>query len=364
MPQGPPLAPLTVTPEQRTQLQSLLARPTTPQALARRARIVLLSDTGIANRAIAREVGVTPLTVGLWRRRFIEQGVEGLFDRPRPGRPRTITDETVEQIVTLTIETTPRDATHWSLRSMAREVGVSPSVVFKVWRMFGLKPHLSETFKLSTDLLFVEKVRDIVGLYMNPPDHALVLCVDEKTSIQALDRTQPMLPMRRGQVERRTHDYVRHGVTDLFAALNVKSGEVIGSTKRRHRAVEVRDFLAEIDTQVPPELDIHVVMDNASSHKAEPVRTWLEQHPRYHVHFTPTSSSWLNLVERWFGLLTEKQIKRGIHRSTKELEQAIDHFLDVTNEDPRPFTWTKSADDIFAALARFCNRNAITRSGH
>ena len=359
---GPRLAPLTVSPEQRAQLESWVSAPTTPEALALRARMVLLSDTGISNRAVARELGVKPLTVGLWRTRFIEAGVDGLRDRPRPGRPRH--DETYREILRLTLETSPADATHWSLRSMARQVGVSPSLVHRAWRLHKLKPHQTRTFKLSSDPQFVEKVQDIVGLYMNPPDNAIVLCVDEKTSIQALDRTRPMLPMRPGQVERRTHDYVRHGVRDLFAALNTKTGEIIGTTKRRHRAVEFRDFLSDIDAQVPPDLDVHLILDNASTHKAEPVREWLGQHPRYRLHFTPTSSSWMNLVERWFGLLTEKQIKRGSHPSTTALEEAIDCYIDATNADPKPFRWTKSAEEIFASLARFYDIPTTIGSGH
>jgi transposase len=287
--------------------------------------------------------------------------LDGLLDEPRPGAPRKITDADVERAVTLTLETTPTDATHWSTRSLARKAGLSQSAVSRIWRAFALQPHRTETFKLSTDPLFIEKVRDIVGLYMNPPERALVLCVDEKSQIQALDRTQPMLPMRPGQVERRTHDYSRHGTTSLFASLDVKTGQVLGTCQRRHRSVEFRKFLNQIDAATPPHLDIHLVMDNYATHKTPIIRGWLASHPRYHVHFTPTGSSWLNLVERFFAALTEKQLRRGVHRSTRELEAAIYHYLEISNRDPKPFVWTKTADQILASLAKFCQQISDSR---
>jgi transposase len=300
--------------------------------------------------------------VGKWRTRFVVNRLDGLLDEPRPGAPRAISDKDVERVITLTLESTPRDATHWSTRSMAKASGLTQSAVSRIWRAFALQPHRSETFKLSTDPLFIEKVRDIVGLYLNPPERALVLCVDEKSQIQALDRKQPILPMRPGQIERRTHDYSRHGTTSLFAALDVKTGEVIGECHRRHRAIEFRKFLDRIDKAVPDLLDIHMILDNYGTHKTPAIRAWLAKRPRYHVHFTPTGSSWLNMVERWFAALTEKQIRRGAHRSTRQLETAIKDYLAIHNENPKPFIWTKTADEILASLARFCKR--INDSGH
>jgi transposase len=300
--------------------------------------------------------------VGKWRTRFVVNRLDGLLDEPRPGAPRAISDKDVERVITLTLESTPRDATHWSTRSMAKTSGLTQSAVSRIWRAFALQPHRSETFKLSTDPLFIEKVRDIVGLYLNPPERALVLCVDEKSQIQALDRKQPILPMRPGQIERRTHDYSRHGTTSLFAALDVKTGEVIGECHRRHRAIEFRKFLDRIDKAVPDLLDIHMILDNYGTHKTPAIRAWLAKRPRYHVHFTPTGSSWLNMVERWFAALTEKQIRRGAHRSTRQLETAIKDYLAIHNENPKPFIWTKTADEILASLARFCKR--INDSGH
>jgi transposase len=288
--------------------------------------------------------------------------VDGLLDEPRPGAPRQISDADVERALTLTLEETPEDATHWSTRSMARKSGLSQSAVSRIWRAFALQPHRFETFKLSKDPLFIEKVRDIVGLYLNPPEHAMVLCVDEKAQIQALDRTQPILPMRPGQIERRTNDYTRYGTTSLFAALGVKTGEVIGQCHRRHRSVEFRKFLNRIDASVPKDLDIHLILDNYGTHKTKLIRDWLARHRRFHLHFTPTGASWLNLVERFFAALTEKQIRRGAHRSTRELEGAIYRYIEHGNEDPKPFIWTKSADEILATVARFCER--IFDSGH
>src|SRR5512145_644916 len=316
MAQGRRLHPLTLTSDERERLESWTRRRTTAQALAQRARIVLACATGNTNRAIARELHLDEDTVGKWRQRFLAKRVDGLLDEPRPGAPRTITDAQVERVVTLTLESTPREATHWSTRAMAARCGVSQSAVVRIWRAFGLQPHRTETFKLSRDPLFIDKVRDIVGLYLDPPDKALVLCVDEKAQIQALDRTRPLLPMRPGQVERRTHDYRRHGTTSLFAALNVKTGQVVGQLHQRQRAREFRKFLETIETNVPANLHVHLIMDNYGTHKTALVRRWLLKRPRFHAHFTPTSASWLNLVERWFALLSQKQIKRGSHRSS------------------------------------------------
>ena len=362
MPRGRPLEMLTVTGEEQAMLTQWTRRPTTAQALAVRARIVLGAAQGRSNKAIAAELLLTEPTVGKWRRRFLAQRLDGLLDEPRPGAPRTIGDADVERVIALTLESAPRDATHWSTRSMAAVTGYSQSSVSRIWRAFALAPHRSETFKLSTDPLFIEKVRDIVGLYLAPPERALVLSLDEKTQIQALDRTAPMLPMRPGQVERHTHDYERHGTTSLFAALDVATGHVIGECHRRHRAVEFRAFLDRIETAVPPDLDVHVILDNVSTHKTPLIRRWLVTHPRYQFHFTPTSASWINLVERCFALLTEKQVRRSAHRSTAELERAIRAYLDIHNENPRPFIWTKSADQILANVARFCQRTLD--SGH
>src|SRR5215470_16506111 len=295
------------------------------------------------------------------RTRFLSKRLDGLLDEPRPGAPRRIGDAEVERVMRLTLETTPRDATHWSTRAMARRCGLSQTAVSRIWRAFALRPHRVETFKLSKDPLFIEKVRDIVGLYLNPPDKALVLCVDEKAQIQALDRTQPLLPMRPGQVERRTHDYTRHGTTSLFAALNVKTGKVIGECHRRHRAQEFRKFFDVIDAAVPDDLDVHLILDNYATHKTPLIRRWLAKRPRYHLHFTPTSASWINLVERWFATLTEKQLRRGVHCSTRALEAAIIEYIAVTNEQPRPFRWTKTADEILASIERFCRRISDSR---
>jgi transposase len=292
----------------------------------------------------------------------VEKRLEGLLDEPRPGAPRSIGDAAVRRVVTLTLESKPEDATHWSTRSLAKKVGLTQNAIFRIWRAFGLQPHRSESFKLSTDPLFVEKVRDIVGLYMNPPDKALVLCVDEKSQIQALDRTQPLLPMRPGQPERRTHDYARHGTTSLFAALDTASGRVIGELHRRHRSKEFRQFLDTIDANVPRQLEAHLIMDNYGTHKTLLIRRWLAKRPRFHVHFTPKSASWTNLVERWFADLTTKQIRRGSHRSTRELEDAIKDYLRLYNQNPKPFVWTKSADQILESVGRFCKR--ISQSGH
>jgi transposase len=353
---GRPKSPLTLTPDERQQLESLAHRARSAPSLARRARIVLACAEGHDNTVVAKRLRLSPTTVWLWRGRFVRDRVEGLYDEPRPGAPRTISDGHIEQVIVRTLETTPRDATHWSTRAMAAATGLSHMAIHRVWRAFGLQPHRSETFKLSPDPLLIPKVRDIVGLYVNPPQHAVVLCVDEKSQIQALDRTAPLLPMQPGQAERRTHDYKRHGTTSLFAALNVKTGTIIGKTHRRHRAQEFRHFLDRIDAHVPPDLDVHLIMDNASTHKTPAIRGWFAKRPRFHVHFTPTYSSWLNLVERWFAALTNKQLRRGVHRSVTELERAIAAFLQAHNENPKPFVWTKSADDILASIARFAQR--------
>ncbi len=324
--------------------------------------MILQCAEGATNTRVAEQVRVRIQTVGKWRQRFVDRRLDGLLDEPRPGTPRKVSDAEVERVLTMTLESTPKDATHWSTRSLAAASGLSRSTVGRIWRAFALQPHRSETFKLSKDPLFIDKVRDIVGLYMNPPDRALVLCVDEKSQIQALDRTQPLLPMRPGQVERRTHDYARHGTTSLFAALDVKTGTVIGECHRRHRSLEFRKFLDTIEQAVPQFLDVHLILDNYGTHKTATIRRWLAKRPRFHVHFTPTSASWMNLVERWFAALTEKQIRRGVHRSVRELQTAIKQYLAVTNASPKPFVWTKSADEILATVARFCARTS--GSGH
>jgi transposase len=339
---------------ERAELEAWARRRKTAQALALRARLVLHAAAGRSSTAIATELGVSKHTVGKWRERFAGLRTDGLLDEPRPGAPRRIGDEQVTSLIDRTLSTHPDGATHWSLRVMAKATGLSASTVGRIWRAFGLQPHRSETFKLSTDPLFAEKVRDIVGLYLAPPDRALVLGVDEKAQVQALDRTQPLLPLRPGQVERRTHDYARHGTTSLFAALDVKAGTVIGRCFPRHRAVEFRQFLDAVEAAVPPDLDIHLVLDNSATHKTKLIRHWLAKRPRYHVHFTPTSASWINQVERWFGLLTARALRRGVHRSVAELERDIHRFIAATNADPRPFRWVKTADDILASVKRFC----------
>jgi len=359
---GRPIPPLTLTSEERETLERWARRPKTAQALAQRARLILACAAAKTNGAVAAAAGITRQTVGRWRSRFVAKRLDGLLDEPRPGAPRRITDADVERVLRLTLETTPRDATHWSTRAMGKRCGLSQSAVSRIWRAFALQPHRVETFKLSKDPLFIEKVRDIVGLYLHPPDKALVLCVDEKAQIQALDRAQPLLPMRPGQAERRTHDYTRHGTTTLFAALEAKSGKVLGEFHRRHRAVEFRQFLDTIDAAVPAALDVHLILDNYGTHKTPRIHRWLARHPRFHVHFTPTGASWVNLVERWFAALTEKQLRRGVHRSTRELEAAIRRYIEVTNARPKPFVWTKTADETFASVARFCHR--ISNSGH
>jgi transposase len=344
---------LIVSPAQRVELERIARQSRSSRSAAFRARIVLSCAQGASNAAVAANLHTTGFTVGLWRNRFIAEGVAGLGDEPRPGAPREIGDEKIERLVRLTLEKTPKGATHWSSRMLAAKTGLSQSTVSRIWRAFGLKPHRAEGFQLSSDPLLIDKVRDIVGLYLDPPHHALVLCVDEKSQIQALSRTQPVLPMRVGQLERRTHDYKRHGVTSLFAALDIATGNVLGKCYRRHRSVEFLDFLKKIDAAVPADLDIHLVLDNYGTHKTALVRRWLQKRKRYHLHFTPTHASWLNQVERWFALLTQRQIKRGSHTSVQELEAAIREFITTHNQQPKPFRWTKSADQILASIPRF-----------
>ena len=347
---------------ERVELAARLRRRKVARGDAVRAEIVLLAAEGLSNLAIVERLGVARMTVATWRRRFAERRLDGLLDEPRPGAPRTVTDEKVAEVVTATLERLPAGRTHWSSRGMARAAGLAPSTVQRIWKAFSLQPHRVETFKLSTDPLFVEKVRDIVGLYLSPPERALVLCVDEKSQIQALDRTQPLLPLRPGQAERRTHDYTRCGTTSLFAALDVKAGTVIGRCMPRHRAAEFRRFLDAVEARVPADLDIHVVMDNAAGHETKLVRDWFAKRPRWRVHYTPTSASWVNQVERFFALLTDNAIRRGAHRSTAELEAAITSYIAAHNAEPKPFNRTRSADDILAAVRRFCQRTVSVQA--
>jgi transposase len=350
---GRPKTLLTVSDEERATLVRWSRRPKSPHSIAQRARIVLLAADGLTNNGVADKVGVNQATVVKWRRRFVERGLDGLVDEPRPGAPRTITDDDVEAVIVRTLEDKPVDATHWSTRDLAAKVGMSPSSVGRIWQAFGLKPWQADTFKLSEDPQFVDKVRDVVGLYLNPPDKAVVMCVDEKTGIQALDRSQPILPMRPGQVERRTHDYKRHGVTDLFAALNLATGQVVHQTRPQHRAAEFRRFLDVIDAAVPAGLAVHVVLDNSSTHKTPAIHQWLLRHPRFRFHFTPTSSSWLNLVERWFAELTTKLLRRSAHKSLTALTHDLNAWTAAWNDNPRPFVWHKTADQILDALNKY-----------
>jgi transposase len=341
---------------ERGQLEAWTRRRTSAQALAQRSRIVLAAAEGLKNTEIAEQVGVSRNTAAIWRERFAAHRLDGLTDEPRPGRPRTITDEQVDLVITTTLESSPKDATHWSTRSMAREVGLTQTAVSRIWRAFGLQPHRQDTFKLSKDPLFVDKVHDVVGLYLNPPERAVVLCVDEKSQIQALDRTAPILPMLPGVPERATHDYKRAGTSSLYAALDLTTGKVIGALHSRHRAIEFKQFLQTIDREVPDHLDVHLVLDNSSTHKTPAIRNWLLAHPRFVLHFTPTSSSWLNLVERWFGELTSKLLKRGTHRSVRELNTDIRTWIQTWNQNPRPYVWTKTADQILDSIRRYCQR--------
>jgi transposase len=353
---GRPKAPLILTTDERTELERLTRRSRTNRRLAFRAALVLACADGATNTAVARRYRTSNQCVCLWRKRFVERRLEGLYDEPRVGGPRTISDADVERIVVQTLETKPKGKTHWSTREMAAKAGVSHTTVGRIWRAFGLKPHVVQTFKVSDDPQFVEKVRDVVGLYMNPPDRAVVFSVDEKSQIQALERAQPVLPMDLGQPERQTHNYIRHGTLDLFAALNVATGEVLARCKKQHRAKDLVAFLAELEASVERSLDIHVILDNLSAHKAPPVQRWLVRNPRVHLHFTPTYSSWLNLVERFFGLLTQQALKRGSHSSIPQLREAILTYVEAHNESSRPFKWTKTADQILDSVRRFGQR--------
>jgi len=360
---GRPKAALELTDDERQVLQGWARRTKTTQALALRSKIVLGCAEGAMNIEVAERLQVRPQTVARWRGRFVRDRLEGLSDEPRPGAPRTITDERVEKVIVKTLEETPpKHDTHWSTRSMAKATGMSQSGVSRIWRAFGLKPHLEETWKLSTDPQFIEKVRDVVGLYLNPPEKALVLCVDEKAQIQALDRSAPILPILPTTPARRTHDYVRNGTSSLFAALDLASGKIISSMHRRHRHQEFLKFLKLIDAAAPADLDVHLICDNYGTHKTPAIKSWLLRHPRFHFHFTPTSSSWLNLVERWFAELTNRKLRRSAHRSVAELEADIRAWIQAWNEDPKPFMWTKTADEILESLAGYLTR--INDSGH
>ena len=359
---GRPKADLALTDREREQLLRWARRAKSAQSLSLRSKIILRCAEGMDNTSVAAQLGCSTATVGKWRRRFVADRLDGLTDEPRPGAPRSVSDDQVEQVVVATLERTPREATHWSRASMAAETGLSKSTVGRIWRAFGLKPHLVETFKLSSDPLFIEKVRDVVGLYLDPPERAVVLSVDEKSGIQALNRSSPLLPMMPGVAERRSFDYARAGTTDLFAALDVTTGLVIHSIQRRHRAIEFKKFLNQIDQTVPDELDVHLICDNLSTHKTPAITAWLAAHPRFHLHFTPTSSSWLNQVERWFGLLTERQLRRGIHHNVSALEHDIQAWIEQWNSNPQPFIWIKTADEILEKLARYLQR--IPGAGH
>ena len=355
---GRPQAELALSDVERETLVRWSQRRKSAQALALRCRIVLACADGLSNAEVAGRLGVSRPTVGKWRSRFVVRRLEGLVDEDRPGAPRKISDDKVEEVVVATLEQAPKDATHWSRASMAKRSGLSKSTVGRIWKAFRLKPHLAETFKLSKDPLFIEKVRDVVGLYLDPPERAVVLCVDEKSQVQALDRSQPVLPMMPGMPEKRTHDYARNGITSLFAALDMASGKVIGAIHRRHRSTEYRKFLIRIDQAVPTDLDVHIICDNYATHQTDIIQKWLAAHPRFHAHFVPTSSSWLNMVERWFGELTSKLLQRGVHKSVQALEADIRAWIDTWNEDPHPYVWTKTADEILNSIAAFCQRTS------
>ena len=352
------MKPLVLNAQEKAKLELMARRPKTDQRTAQRARIVLACATGLSNTAVAAQRGATLQTVGKWRQRFLEGGLSALGDAPRSGQPRKLSDARIEAVITRTLETRPRNATHWSTRTMAAASGLNQNAIVRIWRAFGLKPHLQENFKLSTDAFFVEKVRDIVGLYLNPPEQtrAVVLCVDEKSQVQALDRSQPVLPMRPGQAERRTHDYYRHGTTSLFAALDIATGAVIGHCQKRHRQQEFVRFLDRIERTVPAELEVHLVLDNYATHKTPKVAAWFKKHPRYHLHFTPTSSSWLNQVERWFAKITQQRIRRGVFQSVDELIRAIDDYIAAHNRAPKPFIWSATAELILDRVGALCQR--------
>ena len=351
-----------MTADERAELEGWARRRTSAAGLAMRSRIVLAAADGGTNTELAERLGLAITTVRRWRNRFVVDRLDGLLDEPRPGRPRVVGDEKIAELITATLESTPSDAMHWSTRSMAQHLGLSQSMVSRVWRAFGLAPHKQDSWKLSKDPLFVEKVRDVVGLYLDPPERAVVLCVDEKTQIQALNRTAPVFPMLPGTPARASHDYVRHGTSSLYAALDLSTGKVIGSLHARHRSQEFLAFLKKIDAEVPADLDCHVVLDNASTHKTPAVKRWLTSHPRFVLHFTPTSSSWLNLVERWFSELTTKKLRRGTHTSVRQLNADIRTWIDTWNDNPRPYVWTKTADQILASIGNYCTR--INNSGH
>ncbi|MFV1502457.1 IS630 family transposase [Mycobacterium kansasii] len=360
---GRPVAELTLTDDERQTLERWARRPKSSQALAQRSRIVLCCATGKSNKDVAAEVGVWPQTVCKWRARFVKDRLDGLTDEPRPGAPRTITDDRIEQVLVDTLESQPKAASKWSRKSMAERSGLSKSTVGRIWKALGLKPHLVDTFKLSDDPQFIDKVRDVAGLYLDPPEKALVLCVDEKSQIQALDRTAPVLPMMPGLPERRTHDYVRHGITTLFAALNVATGQVYGSIhRRRHRATEFKKFLVKLDAEVPAGLDVHLICDNYATDESPVVAKWLAAHPRFHMHFTPNYSSWLSQVARWFALLTDEKLRRGTHRSIPALEKDIRNWITAWNDNPQPFAWTKTADEVLERLNSYLQR--IPGAGH
>lgn len=361
---GRPWKPLTLQPEEQTQLELMARRPKTDQRTAQRARIVLDCATGLSHTAIAAKRGVTLQTVGKWRARFLPGRLEALGDAPRSGQPRKLTDAQVEALITRTLETRPKNATHWSTRTRAEASGLNQNAIVRIWRAFGLKPHRRENFKRSTDAFFVEKVRDIVGLYLNPPERtrAVVLCVDEKSPVQALDRRPPVLPMRPGQAQRRTHDYYRHGTTSLLAALDIATGKVMGRCQPPHRQQAFLRFLEQIERTVPSDKDIHLVLDNYATHKTPKVAAWFQKRPRYHRHFTPTSSSRLNQVERWFAKITAQRIRRGVFTNVDDLSVAIDDYIAANNANPKPFIWTATAELILDRVARLCKRT--TRSPH
>lgn len=350
------LPPLNLTEAERERLADWARRPTTAQALSLRARIILRCAEGGSNKNVAADLRVHAVTVSKWRERFLTLRLDGLLDEPRPGAPRRIDDRTVERIVTTTLESKPAGATHWSTRDLAKQTGVSRETVRRIWHAFRLQPHRTGTFKVSPDPLLVDKVRDIVGLYLAPPERALVLCVDEKSQIQALDRTQRILPMQPGRIELHTHDYRRHGTTSLFAALDVATGKVMGMCAARHRSREFLSFLKQIEAQAPADKGVHLILDNYATHKTPTVKRWLARHPRFHLHFTPIGGSWLNQVERWFASLTDKALRRSVHRSVADLTQTIEHYIATNNANPKPFRWVKTADEILASIARFCVR--------